>query len=257
MKIYDCFMFYNELDLLEIRLNELNDVVDYFVLVEGEKTHQNKQKEMLFQKNADRYKNFMSKIIHVVVPAEKYKNDDSMYNDRMQRKHICIGLESAEDDDNIIISDLDEIPSAESVKIAIKENKFPILFNQILHYYFLNTQAQENGSVINQGSCMLKKKMFFENTQVTRERRMPFYSINNGGWHFSFLGNENHVLNKLQNYAHDDWNKESFDNVKKRFESLVDPLNRSTMKLNKVDDLSYLPEYVKNNLEKFKKYIRQ
>ena len=58
MKIYDCFTFYNELDLLEIRLNELNDVVDGFILVEAEQSHQNKSKPLFFQDNKNRYEKF-------------------------------------------------------------------------------------------------------------------------------------------------------------------------------------------------------
>jgi beta-1,4-mannosyl-glycoprotein beta-1,4-N-acetylglucosaminyltransferase len=249
-------MFYNEVDLLEIRLNELNDVVDYFVIVEGERTHQNKPKEMLFQKNIHKYEKFLPKIIHVIVDADKFRPNDPMYNDVMQRNHITYGLENATDDDLIIISDLDEIPSSDAVKIALKENKFPVLFNQILHYYYLNTQAEDRGSTLSQSSCMLRKNTFLSNTQITRHNKHQFHGIENGGWHFSFLGNKNHVLNKLQNYAHDDWKDESLNAVENRLEHLIDPLNRNYIKLKCIADLSYLPKYVLNNMDKFKKYIK-
>ena len=67
MKIIDCFTFYNELDMLEFRLTELNDVVDYFVLVECIKTHVNNDKELFFENNKKRYSKFLHKIIHIIV----------------------------------------------------------------------------------------------------------------------------------------------------------------------------------------------
>jgi beta-1,4-mannosyl-glycoprotein beta-1,4-N-acetylglucosaminyltransferase len=157
MKIYDCFTFYNELDLLEIRLNELNDVVDKFVLVEAEKTHQNKDKELYFENNKIKFAPFLHKIIHIIVPKELFVDNDAWYNEKLQRNCILEGLKETNDDDFLIVSDLDEIPSSESIKQAINFNQTPLSFEHILHYYYLNTPLLVNNSEKNLGSVLLKK----------------------------------------------------------------------------------------------------
>ena len=126
--IYDCFTFFNELDLLEIRLNVLNDVVDRFVLVEATKTHSGKDKPLYFNDNKERYKAFQHKVIHVIVDdyppfvtAWTYENH--------QRNAILRGLTQANPDDAIMISDLDEIPRPDLV-CTHAQAKTTVLFIQ-------------------------------------------------------------------------------------------------------------------------------
>src|SRR4051812_5983866 len=92
--IYDCFTFFNELDLLEIRLNELDPVVDKFVLVEATKTHQGKEKPLYFTMNKSRYEKFLPKIIHVVVDTyPDYEGQSAWLLEHHQRNMIMKGLE--------------------------------------------------------------------------------------------------------------------------------------------------------------------
>ena len=265
--IYDCFIFYNELDLLEIRLNELNGVVDYFVLVEAEKTHQNKEKELFFENNKNRFSNFLNKIIYIKVPGYLF-SDDCWKNERLQRNFILKGLQKAKEDDLLLVSDLDEIPSEDAVNRAISNNKFPVVFEQQLHYYYLNTplkipsysfennQSAVSYKSINCGTVLLTKGEFENNTEVVRNlEKYNFDTISNGGWHFSFLGNESTIYNKLQNYAHAEYNDISIDVIKNNYVNMKDPLGRPVeLGLNK--DISYLPKYVLDNLPKFIKYIK-
>jgi len=258
MKIYDCFTFYNELDLLEIRLNELNGVVDKFVLVEAEKTHQNKDKELYFENNKTKFAPFLHKIIHVIVPKEFFVDNDAWYNERLQRKCILEGLKEANDEDYLIVSDLDEIPSSESVKQAINFKQTPLSFEHILHYYYLNTPLLVSDSEKNLGSVLLKKSFFERNTEIVRDRKKHSFNIvKNGGWHFSFLGNENVVYNKIKNYAHTEFSDLDSETIKNRLNNMEDPLGRSNCRLICNTDLEYLPAYVKNNLQKFEKYIKR
>lgn len=257
MKIYDCFTFYNELDLLEIRLNELNDVVDGFILVEAERSHQNKPKPLFFQDNKHRYEKFLSKIKHIIVPANLFVDNDAWYNEKLQRNAICAGLYDVANDDLLIVSDLDEIPSKDSVKEVLKVNITPAVFEQLLHYYYLNTPLEDNNSILNYGSVVLKKCDFIKNTEIVRDRiKRTFPIIGNGGWHFSFLGNKENVLNKIKNYAHTEFSNIDENTVNQRLNSMEDPLGRSYCKLLLNKNLDYLPEYVKMNFDKFKHYIK-
>ena len=91
MKIYDCFTFFNELDILDIRLQELYDTVDHFVLVEANQSHSGKPKEYIFENNKDRFEKYLDKIIHIKIddfPDTK----DSWVREKFQRYCINRGL---------------------------------------------------------------------------------------------------------------------------------------------------------------------
>src|SRR6187551_3132995 len=100
--IYDCFPFFNELDILEIRLNSLNDSVDRFVLVESTRTHQGKPKELYYQNNKDRYAQFHSKIIHVISDVFPDSVHTPWQYEQFQRTEIKRGLVNCIPDDVII-----------------------------------------------------------------------------------------------------------------------------------------------------------
>jgi len=149
MKIVDCFTFYNEFDLLTYRLNILNPIVDYFILVEARQTHVGKDKELFFEKNKERYAEFKDKIIHIVVDLPIKFSDIDMakneqwINEKFQRNCIKNGLDTLklEKDDLILICDLDEIPDPETLS-KIKSSEIHVELNSLemqLHYYNLNT----------------------------------------------------------------------------------------------------------------------
>lgn len=127
MAVYDCFTFYNELELLELRLKVMNDVVDYFVIVELDVTHRNEPKPFILADNFDRYKEYKDKIIHLKEsciidydPTMQYEIDGHQEGDRSienyQRNCIMHGLNHCRPDDIIIVSDLDEIPNPDILR---------------------------------------------------------------------------------------------------------------------------------------------
>jgi len=142
MKIYDCFTFFNELDVLEIRLNILNDKVDYFVLVEATTTHSGKKKELYFENNKSRYSEFSKKIIHVVVDDMPELKDDRWVLENFQRNAIMRGLSDCKEDDVIMISDLDEIPNIKDADDIKNRAKIISSKNDVLYkiYYYLKTK---------------------------------------------------------------------------------------------------------------------
>jgi beta-1,4-mannosyl-glycoprotein beta-1,4-N-acetylglucosaminyltransferase len=144
-KIYDCFPFFQEIDLLDIRLHEMYDLVHRFVLVESPFTHQGNPKPLYFLENQGRFKQFADKIIHVV---EDFSDTapDPWARENAQRNRISETIENVEDGDLVIVSDLDEIPCAARLPfITGPMEKKPAL--KYLHmrffYYFLNCEFRE------------------------------------------------------------------------------------------------------------------
>ena len=151
MKIIDCFIFYNELDLLTYRFNVLNNIVDYFIIVESTHTFIGKEKKLFFNENSHLFENFRNKIIHIVVDDFPYKfpnidtsRSEQWVNESFQRDCISRGLNklSLQNDDVITITDLDEIPDPCTLN-KIKKGDIIVDINILqmdLYYYNLNTK---------------------------------------------------------------------------------------------------------------------
>lgn len=213
--IYDCFTFFNELDLLEIRLNILNEVVDKFVLVEATRTYKNKPKELYYENNKERFKQFEDKIIHLVLndfPADEQLEAWTIEN--LQRNYIMEGLKKCQDDDIIMISDLDEIPRPELIKKVYNLNKI-VAFDLDVYTYFLNNYTV--GLNWTHGTKLLSYKnckSILNNTSNKKYGIVPdvnfgttptlirlYYGnkqkhIKHAGWHFSYIGGVDALITK-------------------------------------------------------------
>lgn len=260
MKVYDCFMFFNELDHLEIRLNELNSEVDYFVLVEAERSHQNKIKPLYFDENKNRYKKFLDKIIHVIVPASDFKSDNYWYNENLQRFKITDGLKNASDDDLIIIGDADEIvrnDTLKNLKKNFKEDAY--VFDMDIYVWYLNVREQYKRW--RDVGILRKKTLDQVGTQIFKAHSRNYTIVPDGGWNFSYLGSPEKMKNKLDNFAHREWSHLTVDALRENKEKLIDALGRTDSGdgLNLVVDRTYekLPKYVQDNVIKFKEYIHE
>lgn len=257
-KIYDCFTFFNELHLLEIRLHELNDIVDHFVLVEGQKTWQNKDKPLFFNENKHLFEPFLHKIIHIVVDAPEFVSD-SWANEEHSFNCIKLGLTGASDDDIIMVSAVDEIPRKQSIENARVEITDTKHLMQQMYYLFLNTKFGENNTDW-PGTCISPWKYIngaegIYNATI-RTRNNTVY-IENGGWHFSYSGGVESIYTKLQSFAHTEWVHMTKDDIKHRFENMLDPIERGCqLKFFGVDPLENLPLVVQNNVDKYRDYLK-
>jgi len=230
--IYDGFAFFNELDLLEIRLNELDSVVDRFVLVEATRTFQKKEKPLYFELNKKRFEKFLPKIEHIIV--DEYPNFFSKWRvpktwdyDDHQKEQILRGLKNCQPEDIIIVSDVDEIPSAEKVRQFAKVPGIKV-FEQKLFYYYLNCFARKYPEPIAMvgdympwyGTVMLNYKDIktIKATRLNREHHVSMPGLTvvaDGGWHFSYLGGVQKVIEKIEAYAHKEHNKAEYKDPKK------------------------------------------
>ena len=219
---YDCFSFFNELDLLEIRLNTLDKVVDKFVISESNFTHRGIPKPLYYKENESRFARFKSKIIHVVSPnpedPERAKSDVaySWLCENRQRNATIMAIErNLRNDDILIVSDLDEIPNPTAILKAISLRR-PARLRQKMYYYYLNYRCYTT-PYWNTGSVVLPYKDFcnistYRNLHVgpafnssendapsaTKVRALQGITIvHNGGWHFSYIGGIEKVVAKI------------------------------------------------------------
>jgi len=223
-KIIDCFIFYNELDILTYRLNILNDVVDYFVLVESIHTFVGKEKPLFYQENKQLFEKFNHKIIHIIVDdfPHKYPNINiedghQWINERFQRNCISRGIDklSLQNNDVITITDLDEIPNPK-ILAQIKNNEIVVDINIIeldLYYYNLHTKWSEKWILSKILSYKKYKEIGLSCEQIRQNK--SFTTIKNAGWHLSYFGNEKFIKNKLENFCHQEYNKVEFTDEKK------------------------------------------
>ena len=265
MKIYDCFPFYNELDLLDLRLAELYDHVDHFVIVEATTTFQSNPKELYLKDNWDRYAQYHDKMIHVIVD-DAPGDPDAWVNDIFQRNAIMRGIVNADDEDIIIVGDADEILRPETID-HMRANPKDIMgfrtpyFNFKLNYMLVNNSESYCVWIV---AC---KKKYLEAPDAFRGTRFALTQLpmnyeddtirmyEHAGWHFTYLGDDEFIRNKIKSFAHTELNnndvlsKINVDDMIKRGVGF-NPLDARPFVQVAVDD--YFPKTVVDNIDKYK-----
>lgn len=264
VRIIDCFLFYNELDLLTFRLNVLNDVVDYFVIVESTHTFVGKEKKLVFNENKHLFEEFNNKIIHIIVDdfPHKCQNvnlncNDVWQNEFFQRNAIARGINCIKgllDSDVIIISDLDEISDPFTLN-KIKMRDIIVNINTLqmdFYYYNLNTRFKEKWSLC---KIISYKKYRELNIPCNDIRNMKCPVILNGGWHLSYFGDSEFIKNKIQNFAHTEYNFPYYtdlSNIEMRVKNHNDLYDRDIIiEKIKIEDNKYLPVHYTKYLNKY------
>lgn len=200
-------MFYENLELLELRLETLYTTVDRFVLVEMGTTHMGKPKPLHFQDNKGRFEKYLDKIITVSLPSMPFTNERRMEIDN--RNLMAKGYAGASPDDYIIISDEDEIPSPDGIREGIAKGYQCFAMRQKLFYYYVNCMAAQQWD-----GCMVYKKKLIPSPQWIRDRRGQGEAmITNGGWHYSFLGSPEMIMSKLSNFSEQQVNTPDVNNI--------------------------------------------
>ena len=198
--LVDTFMFYNELDILELRLEVLDRYVDRFVLVEAEVNHVGGPKELYFQNNKERYAKWLHKITHVVVTAEEAPNDESPWvREKFQRECILRGLDDVPSDALVMVSDVDEIPDFKKIRFEHLPHAVCSVHMWMFEYSldYLFTGEPWFGTVMT--NCELFKRV---GPNYLRDNRWKFPYFKEAGWHLSSFGKSGHIQNKMATYAH-------------------------------------------------------
>jgi len=244
MKVIDSFMFFNEFDILKLRLEYLNDVVDHFVISECNYTHSGKPKPYHLDEILDDIpQEIKNKIIRL-----KYEPDINKFNflnnviecdfdngnwklERLQRDYITEHLKSFSSSDFFMISDVDEIPRKEIIQTIILNYKsfqeeFMYVAKCDMFYYNFSTFSTSDwaGTVFSNVRTTLKY-----GCDYFRNRRFQLSPIEDGGWHFTYFGNIEKIKTKLQSFAHQEFNKEKYikeDNILDAIKNKKDLLHR-------------------------------
>jgi beta-1,4-mannosyl-glycoprotein beta-1,4-N-acetylglucosaminyltransferase len=275
MAVYDVFPFFNELDILDIRLNSLNEVVDYFVITEATTTFSGNSKKLFLSENISLFDKFKDKlIIQVVADIPNLGPFERDWYQRDQAKTIL--SDNLKDEDFILYGDVDEIPKPESVILASKKlNEIVkiVHFAQNLNYYYLNLK-ESSGTLLSytgEYENIVNKKWLgtnlsqwsyakqFTMTELRNpEHKKVGYRMEDSGWHFSYVGGEigtsmeERAKIKVVSAAHQEFNNRKILNkIGKRTSKYKDIFGRKGAYFETIKDKNYLPIYVQQNLNKF------
>lgn len=261
--IFDCFPFFNELDLLEIRMHELDEVVDYFVIAESEKTHQGNAKPLYFKENMERFKMFENKIVYGNVLI----NEADPWGREREQRDLIFSLikDKAKSKDIIVLSDMDEIPRAEKILEVV--NKFdlksPVEMDPWLFYYYLNglvSRSYGSGPVLCCFGQIMSQFEGFTGLKLAGNQG-KFLKIRNGAWHFSWIGGVEKIVEKIRSCAHDELNNPSLlgsGKIEEIIEGGIHITERSKDRIVKyipIDET--FPGYLFRNQEKFSHLIHE
>lgn len=280
--VYDCFQFFNELDILKLRLHIMAPVVDRFVISEATETFSGNPKPLYYEENKEMFAEFADKIIHVVVDDTPpgYTHD----RDTFQKNAVGRGLKDCTDEDIIIFSDLDEIPNPEKIKEILQNfDRTKIYhFAQRLFYCYLNME-EVSGSLLSYagefpeaertrdgitgrkkwiGSKMCSYSLLKEQKLQLGELRFPERKacgirVEDGGWHFGYMGGhgekdvKKRVAEKVRSAAHQEYNKaEVLSDVADRIKDGKDIFGRNASFVQVEIDETF-PEYLRENQEEY------
>lgn len=261
--IYDCLMLFDELDLLEIRLNELNDVVDKFIICESYKTHTGKDKPLNFVNNKKRFEKFENKINYIATTSV---SDNPWKNEYNQRNALASQFNNFKDDDIIILSDADEIINKDLFKFVKIQDDVVYNCNQNCYYYFLNvkcinlpwvgSQVFSYKTFKNSGNCLTDFRRSNNLGFKSKVCNIPKQEVLNGGWHFSYLGGIDKVKEKISSFMHQEM-KTDLNNIENVINNLEWIYKEHKVDLEMVKIDSSFPNYLIENLDFYKHLIKE
>jgi beta-1,4-mannosyl-glycoprotein beta-1,4-N-acetylglucosaminyltransferase len=259
--IYDTFTFFKELDLLEIRLHELSDVVDKFVLVEADRTQSNQPKPFYYEENKERFKDYWDKIIAIQVHGtERFWNPGNQWCiDNATRDMVLTEVQYAPDD-MVIIDDSDTIPKASVIRDHVYAG--PVRLAMWESYYYLNC-LHYNGTAGWSASQLWKYKDIPDKASQIRAFRPGLVDaiVPDAGWHFSYIGGIEAIQQKVRAGSHfrECGLPELMDegHLAQVMMDGTDLFNRPNYSVVTVPLDERFPKYLLDNKDKFKQYIKE
>ena len=288
-------MFFDEEQILDLRLNILNERVDFFVIVESIYNHRGEKRELIFNRNNfSKFKDKIIYLVHTEIPelVETINQNDNdneknrkyimnaVYRENSQRNYLSEGIKTAKKDDLILISDVDEIPKFDNINIHKITNKI-IMFRQNMFHYKYNL-ALPNFKWIGTKAVRKKNLISPQWLRNTKSRNYPIYRIDtffskkkysnikiieDGGWHFSNIKTPKMLSHKFKSYLH----HIEFDKAKIDENEIKNLINKKQAVYNlSIDkkgskvgngeilenfDIKKLPTYIQKNISKYKDWL--
>lgn len=271
--VYDCFQFFNELDILKIRLNVLSPVVDRFVISEATETFSGLEKPLYYEENKAMFAGFQDKIIHVVVDdTPRGEGWGTHERDTFQKNAVTRGLKDCTDEDIVIFSDLDEIPNPDKIREILQDFQEDKIYHfaQRLFYCYLNME-EVSGNLLSYagefegvgrrkwiGTKMLSYRLLREQNLLLGELRFPERKeigirVDDGGWHFGYMGGHGEkdirkrVQEKVVSAAHQEYNsRHVLSNVTDQIKDGKDIFGRNAQFVRCEIDESF-PQYIREH----------
>lgn len=272
--VYDSFQFFNELDILKLRMNVLKDVVDYFVISESTVTFSGDPKPLYYNENKEMFKEFEHKIIHNIVD-DTPMDCNAFMRDHHQKCAVARGLKDCKPDDIVIFSDVDEIPNPDTLKELlpnVEDGKIYMLAQRLFYCYLDMEEVSGNLLSVTGEFDDVEKKQWL-GTKICRYSVLNNYTteelrnkeqkaigvrVPNGGWHFSYMGGgkkqstADRVKYKIKSAAHQEYNnRHILWNVRKNIKNMQDIFGRdSKLQLVEIDET--YPKYLRDHLDEYK-----
>ena len=264
-KIFDCVTFFDNNYMFDIRYNILNKYVDYFIICESIFDHRGNPKSKNFVLKSDYDK---TKVKYFLLDKPFPKNNNIWSNQAIQREFLLSNINFANPEDYIFFSDPDEIPNPEILKNFKLEKKYGIFLQKCFNYKFNLFNEHESPW---EGSRVCKKKdlksidfmrqkvksknLKYSFLRIDKEKSIEIFK--NAGWHFNNILSPEEISLKLKTFAHSEFANKKFSSVniiEKKINNQIDLFERNH-KYQKVEVDETFPEYIRNNMKKFKKFI--
>ena len=269
MKLIDCFMYFDEDLVLDLRLNILHEHVEKFIIAEATRDHSGKEKKLNFDfKNFSKFKDKINYLIiddlPINVKSKKKNWDANHWRDQYQRDSLARGFKKCDENDLIMISDIDEIPDPNKLSEFKIQNKYACFMQKnfqsklnllnITDKYWMGTKICQKKH--------LKSPQWLRDIKTKKRSFWKFYKpkepqlIFDGGWHFSFLKKPKDIAKKIKAYSHQEFNKNNFTNIKNIEKKIIEKLDifGRNYKYEKIEIDEKFPKYIRENKEKFKEY---
>lgn len=248
-RVFDISMFHWEFDLLDLRLRELWDVVDHFVVTESKYDHRGRPRELILS-CTDRFDWARDKLTVRASDAPEFANSSWDYERHHRRESIrAIEDFSPEPDDLLLVSDLDEIFRASSVADLIGEPGVYTM-HMPMYYFFVNLYVHD--------WFMPTALTYKYVSDLDRIRNCGGYVIRNAGWHFGYLGSEQDILYKLHTFAHDEYDTPEFaslENIKRAITERTDLFGRQGIDFQVQEIDETWPRYLCENKGLYERFI--
>lgn len=253
--IVDCTMFHWEFDLLELRMRELWESVDFFVVTESVCDHRGNPRDLVLSKNIDRFSWAKEKLI--VNVSEKREDASTTWEhekyQRLRSVNDAISILGLSDEDFILMSDVDEIFRAAAVREMANEGGRYVV-HMPMFYYYLNLYVHDWYH-----PRAFSLKYLTDPNRIRTENAEGFDLVQNGGWHFSYLGSPEQIQYKLKTFAHDEMDTEEFTDINHISNSVIngtDLFNRfGNARFQKMQITEFWPRHVVDNVQLYKRYI--